>query len=73
MLRFEAFINNCFVKTVINLTVGQKANLKGPGLEISKLNDNSREVSQTDPFKPSKLIMSRGGERRKGLPGCKKP
>ena len=39
MLRFEAFINNCFVKTVINLTVGQKANLKGLGLEISKLNN----------------------------------
>ena len=39
MLRFEAFINNCFVKAVINLTVGQKANLKGLGLEISKLNN----------------------------------
>ena len=39
MLRFEAFINNCFVKTFINLTVGEKAKLKGLSKERSKLNN----------------------------------
>ena len=53
MPRFGAFINNCFVKTVINLTVGQKANLKGLGLENSKLNNKGGEgpaLTQTGAF-----------------------
>ena len=66
MLRFEAFINNCFVKAVINLTVGQKANLKGLGLEISKLNNRGGEgpsYHRLDrPFNQFKLIMNRGRE-----------
>ena len=28
MLRFETFINNCFVKTFINLTVGKKSKVE---------------------------------------------